>query len=220
MKFLFDFFPILLFFATFKIAGMYEQASFQLATKLIGGFVAGDGIKADQGPIMLATLVAILAAIAQISYVKLRGRKVDLMLWIAFFVITIFGGLTIYFHNETFIMWKPTIIYWMQAAAFLVALYVFKKNLIQEVMGSQIKMPDAIWTRLCLAWIGFFIFIGLLNLLAAFVIFAGDTPAWVTFKTFGMTGLLFAFIVAQTLYLSKYIEDDQAGEAKIEKEPV
>ena len=212
MKFLFDFFPILLFFATFKIAGMYELASFQLATKLIGGLVAGDGIKADQGPIMLATIVAILAAIVQISYVKLRGRKVDLMLWISFFVITVFGCLTIYFHNENFIKWKPTIIYWLQAAAFLVALFGFKKNLIQEVMQSQITLPDPVWMRLCLAWIVFFIALGLLNLLAAFVIFDGNTDAWVSFKTFGMTGLLFAFIIAQTFYLAKYIEEDKVEE--------
>ena len=210
MKFLFDFFPILLFFATFKIAGMYEQASFRLATKLIGGLVAGDGIKADQGPIMLATIVAIVAAVIQIGYVKLRGRKVDLMLWISFLVITIFGCLTIYFHNENFIKWKPTIIYWLQAAAFLIALFVFKKNLIQEVMQAQIELPAPVWYRLCIAWIVFFIAIGLLNLLAAFVIFDGNTDAWVSFKTFGMTGLLFAFIVAQTLYLSKYIEEEKA----------
>jgi intracellular septation protein len=212
MKFLFDFFPILLFFATFKVAGMYEQASFRLATKLIGGLVAGDGIKPDQGPIMLATLVAIVAAVCQIAYLKLRGRKVDLMLWISFLVITIFGCLTIYFHNEKFIMWKPTIIYWLQAAAFLIALVIFKKNLIQEVMQSQVSLPQAVWSRLCYAWIAFFIAIGLLNLLAAFVIFKGNTDAWVSFKTFGMTGLLFAFIVAQTFYLSKYIDEEKLVE--------
>jgi intracellular septation protein len=210
MKFLFDFFPVLLFFATFKVAGMYEQASFKLATALIGGFVAGGGIEADQGPIMLATVVAIVAAVLQISYVKMRGRKVDLMLWISAAVITIFGCLTIYFHNANFIKWKPTIIYWLQAGAFLVALFGFKKNLIQEVMQEQIKLPDAVWSRLCVAWILFFIAIGLLNLLAAFVIFDGNTDAWVSFKTFGMTGLLFAFIVAQTFYLSKYIEEEAA----------
>jgi intracellular septation protein len=212
MKFLFDFFPILLFFATFKIAGMYEQASFQLATKLIGGFVAGDGIKADQGPIMLATIVAIVASVVQISYVKLRGRKVDLMLWISFLVITIFGCLTIYFHNPDFIMWKPTLIYWLQAGAFIIAMLFFKKNLIQEVMQTQITLPNAVWTRLCVAWIIFFVAIGLLNLLAAFVIFKGNMDAWVSFKTFGMTGLLFAFIVAQTFYLAKYIEEDKVEE--------
>lgn len=215
MKFLFDFFPILLFFATFKVAGMYEQASFQLATKLIGGFVAGDGIKADQGPIMLATIVAIVASVIQIAYVKLRGRKVDLMLWISFLVITIFGCLTIYFHNENFIKWKPTIIYWLQAAAFLVALVIFKKNLIQEVMQSQIALPTPVWNRLCGAWIVFFVAIGLLNLLVAFVIFKDNTDAWVSFKTFGMTGMLFAFIIAQTFYLSKYIEEEKIEEKKV-----
>ncbi len=213
MKLLFDFFPILLFFLTFKIAGMYEMASFKLVTQLVGGYVSGDGIKADQGPIMLATIVAIVAAVIQISYVKLRGRKVDLMLWISFFVITIFGCLTIYFHNETFIMWKPTIIYWMQAAVFLVALFIFKKNLIQEVMQSQIQLPALVWKRLCLAWIAFFIVIGGLNLVAAFVIFKGNTAAWVNFKTFGMTGLLFAFFVAQTFYLSKYMEEVEEEKA-------
>ena len=146
----------------------------------------------------------------QVSYIKLRGKKVDLMLWISFLVITIFGGLTIYFHNPDFILWKPTIIYWLQAGAFLIALVIFKKNLIQEVMQSQIKLPDPVWTRLCLAWIIFFIAIGCLNLLAAFVIFKGNTDAWVNFKTFGMTGLLFAFIVGQTFYLSKYMEEEKA----------
>ncbi|WP_426105925.1 septation protein A [Massilia sp. TSP1-1-2] len=209
MKLLFDFFPILLFFVTFKVAGLYEQASFKLASKLIGGFVSGDGIAPDQGPIMLATIVAIVAAVVQVCYVKLRGKKVDLMLWISVSVITIFGCLTIYFHNAKFLMWKPTIIYWLQAAAFLIALFGFKKNLIREVMQAQIKLPDPVWTRLCLAWIVFFIGIGLLNLLAAFVIFAGNTDAWVNFKTFGMTGLLFAFIVGQTFYLSKYIEEEK-----------
>ena len=209
MKFLFDLFPILLFFVTFKIAGLYELASFKLASKLIGGFVSGDGIQADQGPIMLATIVAIIAAVVQVSYVKLRGQKVDLMLWISFFVITIFGGLTIYFHNDDFVKWKPTIIYWLQAAAFIIALFIFKKNLIQEVMQSQIKLPEPVWGRLCIAWIIFFVVIGLLNLLAAFVIFKGNTPAWVNFKTFGMTGMLFAFIIAQTFYLSKYIEEEK-----------
>ncbi len=98
----------------------------------------------------------------------------------------------------------------MQAVAFLGALLIFKKNLIQEVMQSQIKLPDAVWSRLCMAWIAFFVVIGLLNLLVAFVIFDGDTAAWVSFKTFGITGLLFAFIIAQTFYLSKYIEEEKA----------
>jgi intracellular septation protein len=208
MKFLFDFFPVLLFFATFKIAGLFETASFKLATKLVGPFMTGDGMKPDQGPIMIATIVAIAAAVLQISYVKLRARKVDLLLWISASVITIFGCLTIYFHDDDFIKWKPTIIYWLQAAAFLVALYGFKKNLVRETMGSQVTLPDAVWDHMCKVWIVFFLVIGAINLFVAFVILKGDTAAWVNFKTFGMTGMLLAFIVAQTVYLAKHIEPE------------
>ena len=210
MKLLFDLFPIILFFAIFKFGEMNEAGSYALATAMVGSFVSGGGIQPDQGPIILATLSAIIASVVQISYLKLRGKKVDLMLWVSFGVIAIFGGLTIYFHNEVFIMWKPTIIYWLQAAAALIALLFFKKNLIRQVMESQIKLPDAVWDRLCMGWIVFFFVVGLINLLAAFVIFKGNTSAWVSFKLFGMNGLLLAFIIGQTMYLSKYIEEEKA----------
>ena len=210
MKLLFDLFPIILFFAVFKLGEMNQAGAYSLATAMVGNFVSGGGLKPDQGPIILATLAAIIASVVQISYLKLRRRKVDVMLWISFGVIGIFGGLTIYFHNEVFIMWKPTIIYWLQAGAALIALVFFKKNLIRQVMETQFKLPDAVWDRLCLAWIGFFFFIGLVNLLAAFVIFKGNTSAWVSFKLFGKNGLLLAFIIGQTVFLSKYIEEEQA----------
>jgi len=213
MKFLFDFFPVLLFFATFKVAGMFESASFKLATKLVGPFMTGDGMKPDQGPIMIATIVAIIAAVLQIGYVKARGRKVDLLLWISASVIIIFGSLTIYFHNDDFIKWKPTIIYWLQGVAFLLALVVFKKNLVRETMGSQITLPDPVWDRMCKTWIIVFFAIGAINLLFAFVIFKDNTPAWVNFKTFGLTGMLLAFIVAQTFYLAKHIEPEKEEQA-------
>jgi intracellular septation protein len=210
MKLLFDLFPIILFFAVFKFGEMNEAGAYALATAMVGNFVSGGGLQSDQGPIILATVAAILASVIQISYLKLRGKKVDLMLWVSFGVISIFGGLTIYFHNEVFIMWKPTIIYWLQAAAALIALLFFKKNLIRQVMESQIKLPNAVWDRLCLGWIAFFFFVGLVNLVAAFVIFKGNTSAWVSFKLFGMNGLLLAFIIGQTVYLSKYIEEEKA----------
>lgn len=210
MKLLFDLFPIILFFVVFKVGEMNEAAAHALATSLAGGFMADGGLKPDQGPIILATLAAIVASVVQVAYLKLRGKKVDLMLWVSFGVIVIFGGLTIYFHNETFIMWKPTIIYWLQAGAALIALLIFKKNLIRQVMESQIKLPDDVWDRLCLAWIGFFFLVGALNLLAAFVIFKDDTSSWVNFKVFGLTGLLFAFIIGQTAYMSKYMVEEKA----------
>lgn len=210
MKFLFDFFPILLFFGVFKGAEMNEQGSLALVNAMVGGLIADGGIKADQAPIMLATIVAIVASLLQVSYVKLRGRKVDLMLWISFAVITIFGGLTIYFHNDDFIKWKPTIIYWLYSGAMLVAQFGFGKNMMRQVMEAQIKLPDLVWKQIGIAWIAFFFALGLINLLAAFVIFKDNTSSWVTFKAFGINGLLFAFVIVQTLFLSKYLEEEKA----------
>ena len=214
MKFLFDFFPILLFFGVFKLAEVYEPAAFGLVSTYMGGLFTGGGIKPDQAPIMLATAVAIVAACLQILYVKARGRKVDAMLWVGFIVIVVFGSLTIYFHDDTFIKWKPTIIYWVFAVAMFIAQFGFKKNMMRQAMEAQIKLPDEIWHKVGLSWILFFAVLGLINLLAAFVIFAGNTSAWVSFKAFGINGILFVFIIGQTFFLSKYIEDDDKAEEK------
>lgn len=213
MKFLFDFFPILLFFAVFKLAEIYKESAFAIVSTYMGGMIAGGAIKPDQAPIMLATVVAILATTFQIAYVKLRGRKVDGMLWVSFLIITIFGGLTIYFHNEIFIKWKPTIIYWVFAVAMLVAQYGFKKNMMRQAMEAQIKLPDAVWNRIGLAWMVFFAVLGVVNLFAAFVVFKDNTSGWVSFKAFGITGIMFVFIIAQTMYLSKYIEEEKEEKA-------
>lgn len=210
MKFLFDFFPILVFFGVFKIADMNKEASLGLVTSYLSGIVAGGAIQADQAPVMLATVVAIFATILQIGYLKLKGRKVDGMLWISFIIITVFGGLTVYFHDDTFIKWKPTIIYWTFAVAMGIAQFGFHKNMIRQAMEAQLKLPDAVWNNLGVAWMLFFVALGFLNLLMAFVVFKGNTSAWVSFKAFGITGIVFVFIVVQTLFLSKYIEEEQA----------
>jgi intracellular septation protein len=213
MKFLFDFFPILLFFGVFKLAEIYQGTAFHLVSTYMGGMIAGGTIKPDQAPVMLATVVAIVATTAQIAWLKLQGRKVDGMLWVSFLIITVFGGLTIYFHNEDFIKWKPTIIYWVFAVAMLVAQFGFRKNLMRQAMEAQIKLPDAVWNRVGVAWIVFFAALGAVNLLAAFVVFKGNTSSWVSFKAFGITGIMFVFIIAQTLYLSKYIEEEKEEKA-------
>lgn len=210
MKLLFDFFPILLFFGVFKIGESNKQASYEIVSSLVGGFMADGGLSVDQGPIMLATLVAIVASVLQFAYVKLRGKKIDFMLWLSFIVIVVLGSLTIYLHNDTFIKWKPTIIYWLQASAFLIGLFVFKKNLLRELMGAQIKLPDQVWDRMLYAWAAAFTLIGAVNLFVAFVIYKDDTSAWVSFKLFGLTGILFVFIIAQTIYLTKYLQDEPA----------
>jgi intracellular septation protein len=208
MKFLFDLFPIILFFAVFKWGEGNQEAANGIVTQYLSGLIAGGAVKADQAPIMLATVVVILATILQISYVKARGRKVDGMLWVSLGVITVLGSATIYFHDENFIKWKPTILYWAFALALFVAQIGFKKNLMRKAMEDAIKLPDAVWTRVGYAWMAFLFGLGLLNLFVAFVVFKGNTSAWVSFKTFAFSGIFFAFIIGQTLLLSKYIKED------------
>jgi intracellular septation protein len=158
---------------------------------------------------MLATAVGIVATVLQILYLLARGRKVDGMLWLSLGVIVVTGGATIYFHDESFIKWKPTILYWAFALALFVAQVGFRNNLMRKVMEAQIKLPDAVWAKVGYAWMTFFAAIGVLNLVMAFIVFKGNTGAWVNFKLFGITGIFFAFIVVQTLMLSKYIEEHE-----------
>ena len=177
MKFLFDLFPVILFFIAFKFAGIYA-----------------------------ATGVAIAATFAQIAWVWFKHRKVDTMLWVSLGIVTVFGGMTLIFHDETFIKWKPTVLYWAFAAALAGGTLFFKKNLIRTLLTEQMHLPEAVWNRLNWSWVGFFVFMGLANLAVAFA-FNFSTDDWVNFKLFGGMGLMFVFVIAQGLLLSKYIEE-------------
>lgn len=210
MKFLFDLFPVILFFLVFKIGEGHQQAAHELALQYMGGLVAGGQLTAAQSPIMLATLVGIVATAVQIAYLLVRGKKVDGMLWLSLAVIAIMGGATIYFHDETFIKWKPTILYWAFAVALFLAQVVFKKNLMRKVMEENIQLPDQVWDRVGYAWMAFMAAMGFLNLFVAFVLFRADTGAWVSFKLFGFTGIFFVFIFVQMLFLSKHIKEEDA----------
>jgi len=209
MKFLFDLLPVILFFIVYKFADGHQEAAHALAVQTMGGLISGGRVTPEQSPIMLATLVGIVATVLQILYLLARGRKVDGMLWLSLGVILVTGGATIYFHDQTFIMWKPTILYWAFALALFVAQVGFRNNLMRKVMEAQIRLPDAVWARVGYAWMTFFAAIGVLNLVMAFIVFKGNTGAWVNFKLFGITGIFFAFIVIQTLMLSKYIEEQE-----------
>lgn len=208
MKFLFDLFPLIAFFAAFKLGGMYETATHDFVQQYLSGIVSGGVIQPEQAPWVLATLVGIIATACQVSYLLLRGRKVDGMLWLSLFIFVVFGGASIYLHDDFFLKWKPTLIYWLSGLALLIAHVGFKKNLIRKTMEAQVQLPDAVWNQLLAAWILFFGAIGALNLFVAFVLYKGDMAAWVSFKAFGATGIFFAFIVAQTLFLSKHIKED------------
>lgn len=173
MKFLFDLFPLILFFAAFKMYDIY-----------------------------VATAVAIAATIVQIGWVKFRHGKVDNMLIASGIIIVVFGGATLLLHDETFIKWKPTVLYWLFGIGLAVASIAFKKNLIRSMMEKQISMPDAIWNKLNGAWAAFFILLGFLNI---YIAYNFTTETWVNFKLFGTMILMFAFIIGQSLMISKYI---------------
>lgn len=202
MKLLFDLFPVILFFATFK----YTEKNPELASSWMGsllGFVPDD-IKL--APILLATVVVIAATVAQIIWVHFRHGKVDKMLWVSLVIITVFGGMTLFLHDETFIKWKPTVLYWAFAVALAGGALFMKKNFIRTMLGEQLELPEHIWTRLNWSWVGFFVFMGVANLAVAFA-FNLSTDVWVNFKLFGGMGLMFVFAMAQVLMLSKYVEE-------------
>ncbi len=177
MKLLFDLFPIILFFAAFKLFGIY-----------------------------VATATAIAATIAQVAWSKWRRGKVDTMLWVSFCIIVVFGGATLLLHDETFIKWKPTILYWVFAAALLFSNLLFKKNLMRTLMQEKLTLPVRVWNRVNLSWSLFFSVLGVVNL---YVAFNYSTDTWVNFKLFGATGMMLVFVVLQALMLSKYVDEEK-----------
>ena len=138
MKLLADFFPIILFFAAFKFAGIY-----------------------------VATGVAIAATVVQIAWLRFTRGKVEPIQWVSLAIIVAFGGATIALHDETFIKWKPTIRYWVMGAI-LAGGHLLRKNLLKSVMGSQLELPEDAWRVMTWSWIAFFALMGLINLWVAF----------------------------------------------------
>jgi len=127
MKLLIDFFPIALFFIVFKVYGIYA-----------------------------ATAIAIVATVLQIAWMRYKNGRVDTMQWISLGVIVVFGGATLITQDETFIKWKPSVLYWLMCATLWIAYFIFKRNFIQSLMGAQIELPQDIWGRLLHAWAAFF----------------------------------------------------------------
>lgn len=209
MKLLFDFLPILLFFATFRYAESHKDWAAALSNEQLAGFLPGGAVGPEQAPVLLATLVVIVATMAQVLWLKARGQRVDTMLWVSLGLVVVLGGATIYFRNENFIKWKPTLLYWAMGMAFWLSPILFGKNLLRALLGAQFEAPAFVWRNLNFAWIGFFSAMGLANLWVAFS-FSLDT--WVSYKLFGGIGLLLAFSIAQAFYLARYAKDDEAQE--------
>jgi intracellular septation protein len=175
MKFLFDLFPVLLFFAAFKIFDIY-----------------------------IATSAAIAATFLQIGWLKWKGRKVDKMMWITLAIIVVFGGATLALHDETFIKWKPTVLYWIFGAVIAVGELAFRKNLVRAMLAEQVRLPEGVWARLNWSWAGFFAFMGAANL---YVAYNFSTDTWVNFKLFGGMGLMLLFVLLQAVFLARHVEE-------------
>jgi intracellular septation protein len=201
MKILFDFLPIALFFGMFKYAEGHKDWAAGVATDWLGFMVSGGVVGPAEAPVLLATVVVIVATLAQIVWLKARRKKVDAMLWVSLGLVTVLGSATIYFHSESFIKWKPTVLYWVMGGALLFGQLVLKKNGIKSLMGAQMSLPDPAWRLVNFSWIGFFAVMGCLNLWVAFNF---STDAWVNFKLFGGLGLMAVFVLLQAVYLNKH----------------
>lgn len=180
MKLLADFFPILLFFGAYHLYDIY-----------------------------VATAVAVIAAALQVGYHWLRHGSVPKMQLITLALLVVFGGLTLILHDPVFIKWKPTVVNWLFAGAFLVAPLFTEKTLIERLMGHAVTLPAFAWSRLNIAWSLFFIFLGALNL---FVAFNFSEEIWVNFKLFGLMGLTLLFALAQGFYLARHMPAEASAE--------
>jgi intracellular septation protein len=182
---IFEYLPLIVFFIIFKFVDVYW-----------------------------ATGSLILMSALQIVYFLIKRKPVPKRNWIFFALIFIFGSLTIIFHDDTFLKWKVTVINTVFAAVLVISNTVFNKNLIKEMLGDGLNLPDNIWSRLNVAWALFFLLCAGLNL---YVAYNYSLDQWVNFKVFGLTGLTFVFAIGSVIALYKFLpqEDDSSADKNI-----
>ena len=179
MKILLDFLPIVLFFGAYKLWGIYA-----------------------------GTAVLMAATSAQMAIVYAIDRKLSTMHKATLALILVFGALTLVLQDERFIKWKPTVLYAAMALALAVALWAFRKNFLKLMLGSQLALPDAVWHRLTVAWVGYCLFMAALN---GYVAAYFSTDAWANFKLWGYVFPL-AFIVGQGFYVARHLSAETPAE--------
>lgn len=189
MKLLFDFFPVIIFFAAFKLYDVY-----------------------------VATVASIFAALLQVGIFWWQHRRFERMHVITLAVLAVFGGLTLALHDDTFIKWKPTIVNWVFAGLLLGTQWLGRKNALEHMLGANLALPKPVWNRMNLSWALFFVFLGGLNLYVAFYYALDQSPEarqaiWVNFKVFGLLGLTLAFSVVQALFLARHVQKVEKDEA-------
>ena len=183
MKILLDFLPVIVFFAVYKFTN----------------------------DILLATAVLIPATLLQMLYSWRVQGKIEKMQLVTLVLVVLLGGATLAFQDKAFIQWKPTIVNWLFAVGFLATQFIGDKTVVERLMGSSMELPKAIWSRLNLAWVAFFIAVGIVNL---YVAYNFSEEIWVDFKLFGMLGLTILFIILQGLYIAKHAKEPEAPTEK------
>lgn len=188
MKFLFDFFPLIAFYAAYQISKSYGYSD---------------------NAIFIATGVIIIATIIQVIYNWFKHRKIVKMHIITAVLVTLFGGLTLILHDPVFIKWKVSIVNWLFGAVFLLSQFIGEKNITERMMASAVSAPAKVWARLNISWAVFFIAVGFLNV---YIFKNYSEEIWVDFKVYGLLGLTFVFIIFQGFYLSRYMSDENSTE--------
>jgi len=180
MHAIFEYLPLIVFFVVWKIAGIYW-----------------------------ATGSLIVASALHIFYFMIKKQPVPKKNWILFIIIAFFGGLTIFFQDDTFLKWKVTIINGLFAVTLIISNHLFNKNLIKEMMGASLPLPERIWTKLNFSWAVFFLICAILN---TYIAFNFSQEVWVNFKVFGLMGLTFVFAIGSILALYKHLPEEDNNE--------
>lgn len=159
--------------------------------------------------IFVATAAAMAAALAQTLWHWFVHRKLEKMHLVTLVMLLVLGGLTLAFQDPTFIKWKPTVVNWLFGLAFLFSPFFGGKTLMERMMGHNVELPGPVWRQLNLAWSLFFLGVGCLNL---YVAYSFNEEIWVNFKLFGLLGLTFAFLIAQSFYMARHMKEAPSEE--------
>ena len=178
MQLLFDFFPVIAFFVAYKLTDIY-----------------------------VATGVIIVAVILQTAIQWVRFRKVSSMALISGGLVLVFGGLTLFIHDEAFIKWKVTIVNWLFSAGFIATMFFGERTLIERMLGENVQLERGLWRKLNIAWASFFFVLGAINL---YVAYSFSTDVWVNFKLFGVLGITLIFALLQGLWLASKMPAEES----------
>jgi intracellular septation protein len=200
VKLLLDLLPVVVFFGVFRLAKWLPLASVALVSAWFGAIGGEPAQQAELAAVILASLSAIAATAIQVGWLLARRLPVKPAVWISAVLVVVFGGLTIWLHNEWFIKWKPSILYWSFGAILLGGKWIWNRNLLGSLLSQELELPAAAWDTLLFAWSVFFLVLGAANL---YVAYAWSTESWVNFKTFGAMGLTLVFSIATGWYVTR-----------------